>query len=170
MGLVRDIERNLGFPLHGRSVLLLGAGGAARGAVPAILGCNPARLTIVNRTLVKAARLHEQYAASGNVAHAGYAELPDDCFEIIINATSASLHGEALPIRGGLFGRTALAYELAYGKGLTPYLRLAREAGVGRSIDGVGMLVEQAAEAFHWWRGVRPETRAVIDAITVPIV
>ena len=169
VGLVRDIESNLRFPMRDCAVLLLGAGGAARGAVPIILERGPAKLTIVNRTLSKAVSLRDQYAAFGDVACGGYADLPDNVFEIVINATSASLYGQALPIRAGLFGRTTLAYELAYGKGLTPYQQLARQAGVGRSIDGVGMLVEQAAEAFQWWRGVRPQTRSVIDAITVPI-
>ncbi|MNN63423.1 Shikimate dehydrogenase [compost metagenome] len=87
----------------------------------------------------------------------------------MVNATSASLVGELPPLPGAVLGETRLAYELAYGKGLTPFLHQAREAGVARVADGVGMLVEQAAEAFAWWRGIRPETRAVIDRLTIPL-
>jgi shikimate dehydrogenase len=90
-------------------------------------------------------------------------------FDLVVNATSASLTGELPPVPPGVFSPTGTAYELAYGKGLTPFLRLARNAGVLGIADGVGMLVEQAAEAFSWWRGVRPPTRAVIDRLTVPL-
>ena len=88
----------------------------------------------------------------------------------MINATSASLTGQLPPIAAQVFGRDALAYEMVYGKGLTPFLELARSAGVTRLADGVGMLAEQAAEAFLWWRGVRPDTRTLIDSLTVPLV
>ncbi len=91
-------------------------------------------------------------------------------FDVVFNATSASLSAELPPVPASVFAPGALAYELAYGKGLTPFLRLAQNAGVKRLADGVGMLVEQAAEAFAWWRGVRPATRAVIDRMTVPLV
>jgi shikimate dehydrogenase len=169
VGLVRDIEHNLGCTLGDRRVLLMGAGGAARGAVPAILDRHPAALVIVNRTVANAVALSERYAAFGNVTACGYGDIPAGPYDIVVNATSASLRGELPPIAAGLFDRTGTAYELAYGKGLTPFLRLAGEAAVDRLADGVGMLVEQAAEAFHWWRGVRPQTRPVITAITVPL-
>jgi shikimate dehydrogenase len=99
-----------------------------------------------------------------------YRELNGQRFDIVVNATSASLRSELPPVPATVFGDGALAYELVYGKGLTPFLRLARNAGVGRLADGVGMLVEQAAEAFLWWRGVRPETKAMIAKLTVPLV
>jgi len=100
----------------------------------------------------------------------GYDELAGEAFDVLINATSAGLSGEALPLPAGLFAPGALAYDMVYGKGLTPFLRQAQAAGVSALADGVGMLVEQAAEAFVWWRGVRPDTRAVIAQLSLPLV
>lgn len=172
IGLVRDIEHNLGFAFEGRRVLLLGAGGAARGALAPILAQQPARLLIVNRTESKAHALAHQFAGYGDLSASSYAELGASpaSFDIVINATSASLRGELPPVHHNVFSPVGLAYELAYGKGLTPFLRLARGTGVRHLADGVGMLTEQAAEAFAWWRGVRPDTRAVIETLTVPLV
>jgi shikimate dehydrogenase len=168
VGLVRDIEVNLGAPVEGRRVLLLGAGGAARGAAPALLARSPALLTIANRHPDKAAALA---ASLGPVEAIGYEDLAQHApYDLVLNSTSASWTGERLPIPESCFKRGALAYELVYGKGLTPFLALARAAGAGRLADGVGMLVEQAAEAFAWWRGVRPDTRAIIEELTVPLV
>lgn len=171
-GLTRDIVHNLGCPLRGRRVLLLGAGGAARGALLTILAQRPARLLIVNRTASKAHALAEQFAAHGELSASSYPELAasPETFDIVINATSASLRGELPPLRSAVFAHAGLAYELVYGKGLTPFLSLAQSAGVRRLADGVGMLVEQAAESFAWWRGVRPDTRALIKTLTVPLV
>jgi len=172
IGLVNDIERNLSAPIRGRRVLMLGAGGAARGALLPILDGNPSELCIVNRTLSKAEELQRIAAGRGNVVACGYPDLSDrhaGHFDIVINATSASLRGELPPVHTGVFGPDCLAYELVYGKGLTPFLRLAQGAGVQRLADGVGMLVEQAAEAFAWWRGVRPNTRPVIALLTIPL-
>ena len=98
-----------------------------------------------------------------------YSELAHMQFDVVFNATSASLRAELPPVPATVFAPGALAYELAYGKGLTPFLRLAQNAGIQRLADGVGMLAEQAAEAFAWWRGVRPDTRAVISQLTVPL-
>jgi shikimate dehydrogenase len=102
----------------------------------------------------------------------GYPELADlsGQFDLVINATSASLRGELPPVPANAFQGAALAYELAYGKGLTPFLQAARAAGVPNLADGVGMLVEQAAEAFTWWRGVRPQTAPLIAQMTVPLI
>ena len=110
-----------------------------------------------------------QFAAHGKVRGGGYADIGTGRFDIVVNATSASLRGELPPVSPEAFAVDGLAYELVYGKGLTPFLRLAQNAGVERLADGVGMLVEQAAEAFVWWRGVRPETRALIDQMTIPL-
>lgn len=174
IGLTRDIVHNLGAPLRGKRVLLLGAGGAARGAMLPFLEQKPARLLLVNRTIGKAQALFEQFKpyAQGEFAYASYPELADvaEGFDLVINATSASLHGELPPVHTRVFTHASLVYELAYGKGLTPFLSLARSAGGGRLADGVGMLVEQAAEAFAWWRGVRPETADLIKTLTVPLV
>ena len=166
---MRDIEHNLGTPLAGRRVLMLGAGGAARGALRPFLACKPALLVLANRDLAKVERLAVDAAAGPVLRVGGYPELAGERFDLVINATSASLRGELPPVPAGVFRDCVLAYELAYGKGLTPFLRLAQNAGVGRLADGVGMLVEQAAEAFAWWRGVRPDTRTVIDRLTVPL-
>jgi shikimate dehydrogenase len=170
VGLVNDIQRNLGAPLAGKRVLMLGAGGAARGALLPFLAQSPAELTFVNRDVQKARTLVREAGSPANLHAAGYRDVADQRFDVVVNATSASLRGELPPIAPGAFGDDALAYELVYGKGLTPFLRLAHNAGVRRLADGVGMLVEQAAEAFAWWRGVRPETRAVIARLTVPLV
>ncbi len=170
IGLVNDIQRNLGAPMRGKRVLLLGAGGAVRGALLPFLEQQPAELVLANRTPDKAERLAAELRSHGSVRGGGYADIGPEPFDIVVNATSASLKGELPPLSPTAFAVDALAYELVYGKGLTPFLRLAQNAGVKRLADGVGMLVEQAAEAFFWWRGVRPETRTVIASLTVPLV
>ncbi|MFC5520013.1 shikimate dehydrogenase [Polaromonas jejuensis] len=170
VGLLRDVTHNLGCPLAGKRVLLLGAGGAARGALLPFLEQKPAQLVIANRTVDKAQALASELAGHGPVSGGGYAELAGQQFDVVFNATSASLRAELPPVPATVFAEGCLAYELAYGKGLTPFLRLAQNAGVRRLADGVGMLAEQAAEAFAWWRGVRPDTRAVISHLTVPLV
>ncbi|ANG61585.1 shikimate dehydrogenase [Marinobacterium aestuarii] len=170
VGLVNDIQRNLGFELKGRRVLILGAGGAARGALLPLLEQNPAQLVMVNRTLEKAQALRQQFADVENFTIMTYADLVGERFDIVLNATSASLRGDLPPVPADVFSPQGLAYELAYGKGLTPFLRLAKGAGVHQLADGVGMLVEQAAEAFLWWRGMRPDTRGLIHKLTIPLV
>ena len=179
VGLVRDIEVNLDLPMAGKRVLVLGAGGAVRGALLPFIAARPAELVVANRDVAKVNALVAQVAQPGQPGHlaaadslvaCGYGDLESmGCFDLVVNATSASLSGELPPVPPGVFNPTGAAYELAYGKRLTPFLRLARSAGVPVFADGVGMLVEQAAEAFAWWRGVRPQTRAVIDQLTVPL-
>ena len=170
VGLVRDIEVNLSQPMAGKRVLVLGAGGAMRGALLPFLAARPAELVVANRDIPKVRALIAQVAASGSLFACGYGDLEAmGRFDLVVNATSASLTGELPPVPPSVFSPEGAAYELAYGKGLTPFLRLARNAGVASVADGVGMLVEQAAEAFDWWRGVRPQTRAVIDRLTVPL-
>lgn len=170
IGLANDVEANLGVAIGGKRVLLLGAGGAARGALAAFLARAPSEVVVANRTAGKAAALAREFSAQGPVTGCGYADIgKGERFDLVFNATSASLKGELPAVDAAVFGRTALAYELAYGKGLTPFLRLAQNAGVPKLADGVGMLVEQAAEAWVWWRNVRPDTRAVIDQLTVPL-
>ena len=171
VGLLRDIVVNLGLPLAGRRVLILGAGGAARGALLPFLEAGPAELVLTNRDTDKAVRLAGEVAGKGPIRACGYGDLGDlGQFDLVVNATSASLKAELPPVPPSVFGPESTAYELAYGKGLTPFLQLARSAGVRGISDGVGMLVEQAAEAFAWWRGVRPKTDAVIDRLAVPLV
>ena len=168
VGLLRDIEHNLGQPLAGRRVLLLGAGGAVRGALLPFLAAGPARLVLVNRDMVKAQVLENEVNDPG-LRLSTYEALAGQWFDLVINATSASLTGELPPVPESVFTNATLAYELAYGKGLTPFLQVAKKAGVNTLADGVGMLVEQAAEAFEWWRGVRPQTGPVIQRLTVPL-
>jgi shikimate dehydrogenase len=174
VGLVRDVVVNLGFPMAGRRVLVLGAGGAVRGALLPLLAQGPAQLTIVNRTADKAQALAAMAASRAGpgtrVAGLAYDGLQGQAFDIVFNATSASMRAEMPPIASSVFAPGALAYDLAYGKGLTPFLRLATGSPVAHVADGVGMLAEQAAEAFAWWRGVRPSTAQVIRELTVPLV
>jgi shikimate dehydrogenase len=169
-GLIRDITGNLGFSIAGQRVLLMGAGGAARGALQPLLAQQPAILTIANRTAEKALQLAEAYryhpsAASSVLSGLRYHELAGHHFDLLINATSSSLQGELPPLPAGVFADASLAYDLMYGKGLTPFLAFAQCQGAARLADGLGMLVEQAAESFFLWRGVRPETRAVIELL-----
>ncbi|KVD12947.1 shikimate dehydrogenase [Burkholderia ubonensis] len=169
IGLVRDIEANLHLPMAGKRVLVLGAGGAARGALLPFLEAAPAELVIANRDVDKARALAAQVAGRGSVVAVSYADLARmGRFDLVVNATSASLTGDLPPVPPSVFSPAGTAYELAYGKRLTPFLRLAKNAGVHGIADGVGMLVEQAAEAFAWWRGIRPETSSVIDRLAVP--
>jgi shikimate dehydrogenase len=171
VGLANDIERNLGFSMKGKRVLMLGAGGAARGALAAFLGRGPAEVVVANRDAEKAGALQRQLGALGRVVGCGYGDIgAGERFDLVVNATSASMRSELPPVDASVFTRAALAYEMAYGKGLTPFLRLAQNAGVPHLADGVGMLVEQAAEAWVWWRNVRPDTRAVIDKLTIPLL
>lgn len=170
IGLLTDIERNLCRPLAGKRVLLLGAGGAVRGAMLPFLQAGPSALVIANREAGKARALAGEFVAYGAPLAMGYADLAGQApFDLVINATSASLFGEVPPVPPGSFAPGSLAYDLAYGKGLTPFLQVAQQAGAGQVADGVGMLVEQAAEAFAWWRGVRPGTVAMIAQLTVPL-
>jgi len=170
-GLVRDLLDNLQAPLAGRRVLLLGAGGAARGALGPLLEQRPAALLVANRTAARAGELAVHFAALGPVAACGFGELAEHIrsagagFDLVINATSASLAGEVPPLPAGVFAPGALAYDMMYAKGDTAFLAEARRRGVARLADGLGMLVEQAAEAFFIWRSVRPETAPVLDAL-----
>jgi shikimate dehydrogenase len=158
-GLVRDIGA-LGFAIEGRRVLLVGAGGASRSVIPALLDARPAALVVANRTLERAAELERQFG--GQVEAAGFATLPRRQFDVVINATSAGHAGELPPLPRSTFATGALAYDMTYGPGAAPFLALAREAGAARVADGLGMLVEQAAESFLIWRGVRPDTAPVL--------
>lgn len=164
-GLVRDITANLGEVLAGKRILLLGAGGASRGVLAPLLAEHPSELFIANRTAAKAESLAAAFADIAPVGAGSFAQLAGKTFDGVINATSASLSGEALPLPRGLFAPGALAYDMMYGKGDTPFMAQARAAGVARLSDGLGMLVEQAAEAFFIWRSVRPATRNVLAAL-----
>ena len=161
LGLVADIGRNFQVALAGKRILLIGAGGAARGVILPLLECRPASLTIANRTLAKA----QELAAIFGIRAAGLDELPAAGFDIIINATSGSLSGQVPAIAPAVFARCELAYDMAYGREPTAFMRFAAETGAGRSADGLGMLVEQAAESYRLWRGFTPDTTSVLAAL-----
>lgn len=161
-GIVRDLTQNLGVPLGGCDVLLLGAGGAARGVLLPLLAAAPCSITICNRTTARATALAAQFAERGPVVAVDAAELSGSSFDLVINATSAGLAGNVtLPWPGGLFRRDAFAYDMIYADQSTTFLRWANGQGVERSADGLGMLIEQAAESFFLWRGVRPATAPI---------
>lgn len=167
-GLINDLTRNIGVQLAETRILLLGAGGAARGVLGPLLAAAPARLEIVNRNVERAVELAEEFEALGEIHACGFDNLSREPFDVVINATSASLHGETLPVPPEAIGSHTLCYDMAYGKGDTPFTRWAKQAGAGRAETGWGMLVEQAAEAFQLWRGVRPDTAPVLKALTSP--
>ena len=159
-GLVRDLAANLGPKLEGARVLLVGAGGAARGVVAPLLGAGIASLAIANRTLANAEALATRFAPLGNV-EALALDADTGPFDVVINATSTSTQGEALELPRGAIAPGTFAYDMAYGDAARPFLQRARDRGAAAS-DGLGMLVEQAAESFFLWRGVRPDTRTVL--------
>lgn len=161
-GLITDLRLNLNFPLAHRRVLLLGAGGAARGVMASLLAELPLRLVIANRTVRRAQTLQERFAPHGNVSACDYAALQNEQFDCVINATSTGLSGESITLPDTLFASGSLAYDMAYGKDTTPFLQFAQSHGAAQCADGLGMLVEQAAEAFYLWRKVRPQTQTVI--------
>lgn len=160
VGLVTDIVRNAGVGLAGKRILLLGAGGAARGVILPLLDEQPARLVIANRTPEKARELVQRFAADGPVEASSFEKL-QEAFDVVINATSASLSSELPPVSPQIFGASTLAYDMMYGKEPTVFMRFAQQHGA-QVRDGLGMLVEQAAEAFFVWRGVRPDTAPVL--------
>ncbi|UVM56026.1 shikimate dehydrogenase [Pseudomonas sp. B21-012] len=164
-GLVRDLTVNAGVQLTGKRILLLGAGGAVRGVLEPLLAHKPASLVIANRTVEKAEQLAREFADLGPVAASGFDWL-EEPVDLIINATSASLAGELPPISASLIepGKT-VCYDMMYGKEPTPFCRWAGEHKAAKVLDGLGMLAEQAAEAFYIWRGVRPDTAPVLDEL-----
>jgi shikimate dehydrogenase len=167
-GLVRDIEGNLAFPIAGQRVLLVGAGGAARGALAPLLARHPAKFVIANRSADKARALAKLAPNMSSVLGTGFDELAGQTFDLVINATSAGLFGAILPLPDGLFAPDSLAYDMMYGQDETPFLAQARVKGAARRSDGLGMLVEQAAESFFVWRGKHPETRALLAKLRAP--
>jgi shikimate dehydrogenase len=168
VGLVRDIQRNAGLPLAGRRVLLVGAGGAGAGVLGPLLAARPAEVVVANRTVQKAQALADRHAAVAQ-AHgvrlaASGLDRPGTAFDLVLNASASSLQGQAAPVPASVLARGALAVDLMYGAAAEPFLAWARAAGAGAR-DGLGMLVEQAAESFFVWRGVRPDTAPVLQAL-----
>ncbi|GAB3260077.1 shikimate dehydrogenase [Chitinimonas naiadis] len=162
-GLVCDLLRHT--TLEGKRILLLGAGGASRGVILPLLDEEPASLLIANRSADKAEALAAHFSEFGEVQGVGLTALGKGEFDIVINATSASLAGAELLLPDGLWRPAVLAYDMMYGKTETAFLQQAARHGVTQRLDGLGMLVEQAAEAFLAWRGVRPDTAPVLAAL-----
>lgn len=160
VGLVRDLRENLGVALEGRRLLIAGAGGAAQGVLLPLREAGVSSIVVANRTAARAEALAARFPG---VRGCGYADLAGERFDLVVNATSAGLSGEAPPLAAGLLAPGGVAYDMVYGRD-TPFLAWARAAG-GRAVDGLGMLVEQAAESFLVWRGVRPDTAPVLKAL-----
>lgn len=165
IGLLHDLQQNLGCDLKQKRILMLGAGGAARGVIAPLLEQEPEALVIANRTIERAAQLASEFAHLGNIVAEPFNKLPHSPFDLIINATSASLQGEVPPLPTASIDSNTLCYDMAYGKQETAFTRWAKEHGATQAVKGWGMLVEQAAEAFFLWRGIRPNTEPVLSAL-----
>jgi shikimate dehydrogenase len=169
-GLVRDIEHRLKLPFKGASVLLLGAGGASRGVLKPIIDAGAARLHIANRSPERASGLATEFGAlAGLRITAGDLRSTPRGIDLVINATSSGLASGDSPIDAEAFAGATLAYDMVYGSEATPFMRAARQAGTAVVSDGLGMLVEQAAESFLIWRGVRPESEPVYDSLRLEL-
>lgn len=165
VGLVRDLTRNLGVIITGCRVLILGAGGATRGILAPLLELAPGALTIANRTADRARVLAASFADLGPAKGCGFPGIEARPWDLVINATAASIAGARPDIPDAVIGPNTICYDLAYGQEPTPFLTWALAEGAAGAHLGWGMLVEQAAESFHLWRGVRPETRPVLDVL-----
>lgn len=165
VGLVNDLTTNNHIEIKGKRILLMGAGGAARGVLAPLLAQQPTLLVIANRTVDKAVELATAFADLGNIKGTGYDDLADQQFDIIINATAASLQGQLPNMPDTVIAAEACCYDMMYGAEPTIFMQWAAEHGAAKVLDGLGMLVEQAAESFFIWRGVRPDSLTVIKAL-----
>lgn len=165
VGLVRDLTLNHQTNLTNKDILILGAGGAVRGILEPFIQQQPARIVIANRTLERAQKLAADFSDIAAIEVFTFAELKGQQFDIIINGTSASLSGELPPLPANLLKENSTTYDMMYGKDDTPFMTWSRENNASKVIDGLGMLVEQAAESFYCWRKVKPQTKPVIDFI-----
>ena len=165
VGLTFDLEHNLQLPLADKRVLILGAGGAVRGVLGPLMEGELREVVIANRTRHRAQSLAAEFADLGSISGCGFSELRGPPFDLIINATSASLHGDLPPLPEGMVGEETVCYDMAYGRAPTPFTAWATAQHAARACKGWGMLVEQAAESFLLWRGMRPPTQPVIDAL-----
>ncbi|HTT03543.1 MAG TPA: shikimate dehydrogenase [Steroidobacteraceae bacterium] len=166
VGLVRDLCTNLGLRLAARRILIVGAGGATRGVIEPLLMLRPAELAIAGRSADRPVALAAAFTELGQVHGCALEDLSPDAFDLVINATSASLHGEVPAIPVAAIGASSTCYDMAYAKTDTPFVRWARERGCALAVQGWGMLVEQAAESFQVWRGMRPKTAPVIALLS----
>lgn len=163
IGIVRDLQQNHGIVLHNKRILVLGAGGAVRGVLQPLLAENPAQLMIANRTVEKALTLANDFADLGSIVGGGFDDIANRQFDLIINGTAASLQGEVPPIPKTCLAAQGSCYDMMYSATEdTAFVAWAKQQGAKKSLDGLGMLVEQAAESFYLWRGIRPDTKAVL--------
>jgi len=165
VGLVRDLIDNLGWQVKGLRVLMLGAGGAARGVIEPLLAQKPSQLLVVNRSPLKATELAHIFADRGPIQGGGFELLGEDQFDLVINATSTGLAGEMLELPSTLLTEKSSCYDMVYGSEPTAFMRWGAHNAAWAVSDGLGMLVEQAAESFFLWRGVKPETSSVIQGL-----
>jgi len=168
-GLLRDLRANLGLELAGLRILLLGAGGAVSGVLQPLLDAAPTAIWIANRTPAKAQALAVNFSDGVPIEACGYAELGDQAFDLVINGTAGGLTGEVPPLPDDVLKPGGICYDMLYGDAPTSFLRWAAAHGAGVMVDGLGMLVEQAAESFFIWRGIRPETRSVLKQLRAEI-
>ena len=166
IGLVTDLVMNLGLAIEGKRILILGAGGATRGVLGPLLARQPAVLAIANRTVARARDLARAFGQLGKLEASGFDGVEPASFDLVINATSASLEGSTPAVTPAAIGPDTVCYDMAYAKGETPFTRYAHERGAKAAHKGWGMLVEQAAESFLIWRGIRPQTRPVLELLT----
>ncbi len=165
VGLVTDLTRNLGLSLRGSRLLILGAGGATRGVLAPLLEQEPREIRIANRTPERAKRLRDEFSDLGEISASGFPQVDDRPWDVVINATAASLSGDVPELPPRAIGRDTVCYDMAYGRGDTAFMRWASERGSARTCKGWGMLVEQAAESYLLWHGVRPATKSVMTAL-----
>jgi shikimate dehydrogenase len=162
IGLVTDLMVNNRLAIKQKKLLILGAGGASRGIILPLLEQAPVEIVIANRTVAKAETLAQEFQHKGNIKASSYADLAGQSFDLILNATSASLTGDLPPLAEGILAKQGSCYDLAYANEPTAFVRWSAEQGAIKNLDGIGMLIEQAAEAFYLWRNVRPETQSII--------
>jgi shikimate dehydrogenase len=165
LGLTADLERNIGMTLADKRVLILGAGGAVRGVLGPLMERELREVHIANRTPDRARKLAEEFADMGQISGCGYSDLRGPAYDLILNATSASLTGDMPQLPAGIVGEETVCYDMAYGRGHTPFTLWAKSMHAARATKGWGMLVEQAAESFLLWRGIRPDTQPILQAL-----
>lgn len=165
LGLVADLTNNHNIPLANSRILILGAGGASRGIIAPLMEKSPVHIVIANRTVEKAKILSSEFSQLGAVSACGYDDLEQKKFDLIINATSASLTGKLPPLDEKLLAHSGYCYDLAYANQPTAFVLWGQAHNAKKSLDGLGMLVEQAAEAFYIWRGIHPETKSIIHLL-----
>ncbi|MGI9287849.1 MAG: shikimate dehydrogenase [Pseudomonadales bacterium] len=168
-GLLKDISNNLGWQVESKRLLLIGAGGAGRGVLQPLLQAGPRSLTIVNRTANKATELAREFGDFGPINASSFNALQGEQFDLLINATAASLQGELPPLPDDILSHESRAYDMLYATTLTPFNAWAKQNGARQVADGLGMLVEQAAESFFIWRAVRPDTTQLIKTVRVAL-